>query len=122
MARQMMMSKEKNVEAYVRSLAPRQRTLVQTLRRLVKSEAPHLAEVMKWGNVCWVGRGNVCLVHVEPGHLDFGFFRGTSISDPAGVLVGKGKFLRMVKVRKPADIRRGALAGIIASAVALDGA
>ena len=122
MAKQMMsMSKEKNVEAYVRSLAPGQRALVQKLRRVVKSEAPHLVEVMKWGNVCWVGQGNVCLVHVEPDRLDFGFFRGVSIPDPTGILVGKGKFLRMVKVRKAADIRPRALAGIIAGAVALDG-
>jgi hypothetical protein len=116
-----MMSKEKNVEAYVRSLEPRHRTLVQTLRRLVASEAPHLAEVMKWGNVCWVGRGNVCLVHVADDHLDFGFFRGASISDPDGILVGNGKFLRMVKVRRAADIRPRPLAGVIAGAVALDG-
>jgi hypothetical protein len=116
-AKQMMMSKEKNVEAYVRSLAPGQRALVQKLRRIVKSKAPHLVEVMKWGNVCWVGQGNVCLVHVEPDHLDFGFFRGVSIHDPARILVGKGKFLRMVKVRKAADIRPTALAGIIGSAV-----
>ena len=115
-----MMTKEKNVDAYVRSLAPGHRALVQRLRRVVKAQAPDLVEVMKWGNVCWVGQGNVCLVHVEPDHLDFGFFRGTSIADPAGLLVGKGKFLRMVKVRKAADIRPKALAGIVASAVALD--
>ena len=116
------MSKEKNVEAYVRSLAPGKKALVQKLRRVVKAQAPHLVEVMKWGNVCWVGKGNVCLVHVEDDHLDFGFFYGASLPDPAGILVGTGKFLRMVKVRKAADIRPGQLAGVIASAVSLDGA
>jgi len=115
-----MMTKEKNVETYVRSIEPRKRALVQTLRRLVKRRAPHLIEVMKWGNVCWLGAGNVCLIHVEDDHLDFGFFRGASIPDPARVLVGKGKFLRMVKVRRAADIQPRALAGIIRSAVALD--
>jgi hypothetical protein len=119
MAKQMM-SKEKNVDAYVRRLAPGKRTLVQRLRRVVKAQAPDLVEVMKWGNVCWVGQGNVCLIHVAEDHLDFGFFRGTSIPDPAGMLVGNGKFLRMVKVRKPADIRPAALAGLVASAVSLD--
>ena len=116
-----MMSKEKNVETYVRGLAPGKRALVQTLRRLVKAQAPHLVEVMKWGNVCWVGAGNVCLVHVEDDHLDFAFFMGTSLPDPAGILVGNGKFLRMVKVRKAADIRPRELAAVVASAVALDG-
>lgn len=116
-----MMSKEKNVETYVRSLEPGKRKLVQTLRRLVKAQAPHLVEVMKWGNVCWVGKGNVCLVHVADDHLDFAFFMGTSLPDPAGILVGNGKFLRMVKVRKAADIRPRALAEVIASAVSLDG-
>jgi hypothetical protein len=116
-----MMSKEKNVETYVRGLEPGQRALVQTLRRLVKRQAPHLVEVMKWGNVCWVGAGNVCLIHVEDDHLDFAFFMGTSLPDPAGILVGNGKFLRMVKVRKAADIRPRVLAAVVASAVSLDG-
>jgi hypothetical protein len=116
-----MMSKERNVETYVRSIEPDKRALVQTLRRLVKAQAPHLVELMKWGNVCWVGAGNVCLIHVEADHLDFGFFMGTSLPDPEGILVGNGKYLRMVKVRKAADIRPRALAGIIASAVAFDG-
>ena len=115
-----MMSKEKNVETYVRSLEAGQRALVQKLRRLVKAQAPHLVEVMKWGNVCWVGAGNVCLIHVADDHLDFGFFMGTSLPDPKGILVGNGKFLRMVKVRKAADIRPRALAGVIASAIRLD--
>ena len=120
MAKQMM-SKEKNVDTYVRSLKPGKRALVQTLRRLVKKQAPHLVEVMKWGSVCWTGNGNVCLVHVEDDHLDFGFFYGVSLSDPEGILVGKGKFLRMVKVRKASDIRPRELAGVIASAVSFDG-
>jgi hypothetical protein len=115
-----MMSQEKNVDAYVRSLAPGRRALVQRLRRLVASEAPHLGEVMKWGNVCWVGQGNVCLVHVADDHLDFGFFRGSSIPDPDRILVGKGAYLRMVKVRRASDIRPAPLAGVIASAVSLD--
>ena len=112
-----MMTKEKNVEAYVRSLTPGQKALVQKLRRLVKAQAPHLVEVMKWGNVCWVGAGNVCLVHVEDDHLDFGFFMGASLPDPSKILVGNGTFLRMVKVRKAADIRPRLLTEVIASAV-----
>jgi hypothetical protein len=115
-----MMSTEKNVEAYVRSLAPGQRALAQKLRRLVKAQAPHLVEVMKWGNVCWTGKGNVCLVHVEDDHLDFAFFYGVSLPDPAGILVGKGKFVRTVKVRKAADIRPRELAALVTSAVSLD--
>jgi len=38
-----------------------------------------------------------------------------------GILVGNGQYLRMVKVRRPADARHRALPGIIANAVALDG-
>ncbi len=116
-----MMSKERDVEAYVRSIEPGKRALVQTLRRLVTARAPHLVELMKWGNVCWVGAGNVCLIHVGDDVLDFGFFMGASLPDPAGILVGNGKYLRMVKVRKAADIRPRLLAGVIASAVSLDG-
>lgn len=115
-----MMSKEKNVGTYVRSIEPRKRALVATLRRLVTAKAPHLTEVMKWGNVCWTGAGNVCLVHVADDHLDFAFFRGASLPDPEGILVGKGAYLRMVKIRKPSDIEPRALSAVIARAVALD--
>jgi len=121
MAKQMMMSKETNVAKYVRSIEPGKRLLVQALRRLVYLRAPHLVEQMKWGNVCWVGAGNVCLIHVAGDHLDFGFFRGASIPDPSGILVGNGKFLRMVKVRTAADIRPRLIAALIAGAVELDG-
>ena len=86
----------------------------------MKAQAPQLVEVMKWGNVCWVGKGNVCLVHVEDDHLDFAFFYGVSLPDPDGLLVGKGKFVRTVKVRKAADIRPRELAALVASAVSLD--
>jgi hypothetical protein len=115
-----MMSKERNVAAYVASLPPPKRALVNRLRRLVKREAPHLEEVMKWGNVCWVGGGNVCLIHVERDHLDFAFFMGAHLPDPDGVLVGKGKYLRMVKIRKAGDIHPEQLARLVTSAVALD--
>ncbi len=114
------MSKEKNVATYVRGIKPGQRKLVQALRRLVKAEAPHLVEVMNWGNVCWVGAGNVCLVHVEDDHLDFAFFMGALLPDPRKILVGKGAYLRMIKVRKAADIHPQPLAELIAHAVALD--
>jgi hypothetical protein len=116
----MKMTTEKNVEAYVRSLAPGKRAIVQTLRRLVRKQAPGLVEVMKWGNVCWIGRGNVCLIHVADDHLDFGFFYGALLPDPAAVLVGKGKFVRVAKIRAAADIRSRPLAGLIASAVSFD--
>jgi hypothetical protein len=58
---------------------------------------------------------------VADDHLDFAFFMGASLPDPAGILVGNGRFLRMVKVRNAADIRPRALAEVIASAVSLDG-
>src|SRR5258705_11276293 len=85
LAKPMMMSKEKDVETHVRTIDPGKRALVQTLRRLVKKQAPHLVEVMKWGNVCWAGQGNVCLIHVADDPLDFAFFMATSLADPAGI-------------------------------------
>jgi hypothetical protein len=36
--------------------------------------------------------------------VQFGFFAGSSLNDPHGLLHGEGKFVRHIKVRKGSDI------------------
>lgn len=115
------MSKAKDAAALLAELPPSQRAVLQRLRKLVAKHAPRLAEQVKWGSLCFVGKGVVCYAHALEEHLDFGFFQGALLDDPQSLLQGKGKFLRHVKVRKPADVKEAQLAPFLKQALALDG-
>lgn len=94
--------------------------LIKTLRKLVKKKAPSLVESVKWGNGCWVGKERpVIYLYADKDHLQFGFFYGTALSDPKGRLIGKGKFVRHVKIRTPKDIDEKLLGGWIRQAIKL---
>src|SRR5688572_30262786 len=100
-----MMSKARTQDALVKELTPAHQALMKRLRAFVKKRAPQLDEQVKWGGICWVGRGVVCYAHPLDDRIDFGFFKGKLLKDPAKILEGSGKFLRHVKVRTAADIR-----------------
>lgn len=115
-----MMSKAKTPDALVQELAPEHQAIMGKLRSFVKKRAPKLEESIKWGGICWVGRGIVCYAHPLEDRIDFGFFKGVLLKDPKKILEGSGKFLRHVKVRKLADIRDKELSGMLEQAVAVD--
>lgn len=78
-----------------------------------------LQGTVKWGNGCWVKGGrNAAFVHVEPDHVQFGFFYGATLTDPKGLLQGKGRYVRHVKLRAPSDVDARALAGLLRQAAA----
>jgi hypothetical protein len=49
-------------------------------------------------------------------HANVGFFEGTSLADPAGLLQGAGKRMRHVKLRWGEAVHEAALAGLISAA------
>jgi hypothetical protein len=55
-------------------------------------------------------------VNVFTGHVNVGFFQGTELSDPNGLLEGTGRFMRHVKLRPRADIDEDSLAKLIEEA------
>ena len=55
-------------------------------------------------------------VAVYTAHVNVGFFGGSDLRDPAGLLEGTGKFMRHVKLRPDATIDDGALDTLIATA------
>ena len=52
-----------------------------------------------------------------PDHVQFGFFTGSALRDPDGLLRGEGKFVRHIKVRKRSDIDETAFATLLRQAV-----
>jgi hypothetical protein len=115
-----MKAKGKDVEAFVKEIEPGKRANVQKLRAFVRKQAPHLKEQIKWGNICWIGQSNVCWTIVYSDHVDFGFFKGAELKDPAKLLEGTGKGLRHVKVRAAGDIKEKEFTALLKEAMALD--
>jgi hypothetical protein len=104
------MKRYASFDDYLKDQNPKNQTIIRALRRFVKRVEPGLSEAVKWGNGCWVGsNGPVAYVYSATGYVQFGFFNGSSLKDPRGLLEGKGKYVRHTKVRDPSGIDEPAL-------------
>ena len=107
---------------YLADQSERNQAVIRALRRLVARAQPELSESVKWGQGCWIGRkGPVAYVHSEPEYVQFGFFSGSSLKDPEGLLEGKGAYVRHIKVRSAAQIDRPAFTALLAQATGRKG-
>jgi hypothetical protein len=97
---------------------PKQKIL-RALRRLVREVAPELTEAVKWGNGVWVaGAKPVLFAYCAADHVQFGFFAGAQLADPAGRLEGKGRFVRHVKIHEAPLMDDASLRDLVQRAVA----
>ena len=102
---------------YLDDQGPRNQEVIRALRKLVQRVEPTLSETVKWGNGCWINRkGPVAYVYSDRGCVQFGFFRGSSLKDPKGLLEGKGRYVRHAKVRTPSEIDQRAFAALLRQA------
>ena len=51
-------------------------------------------------------------------HVNIGFYNGSDLSDPAGLLQGTGKFMRHVKIKPHEPVNESALAALISASYA----
>ena len=63
-----------------------------------------------------VGDAAFAYVNAFKAHVNVGFFRGTDLPDPAGLLEGNGKYMRHVKLRPGDGVDVAALTRLIESA------
>src|SRR6202008_1931604 len=90
---------------------------IRALRKFVKRVAPGLSETVKWGNGCWVGaNGPVAYVYSATDYVQFGFFGGSTLKDPKGLLEGKGQYVRHIKVRRISEIDEPAFTALLRQA------
>ena len=102
---------------YLAGQLKKNQSLIRALRRFVKRAALRLEESVKWGNGVWVkGKAPVSYVYSAPDHVQFGFFRGASLKDPKGLLRGKGRYVRHVRLTKTAEIDEKALRALLKQA------
>ena len=95
------------------------------LREIVHEIDPRTCEVVRLGDrAATYGCGPRKMidgyVYVMPHRrwVNLGFFRGASLSDPEGLLEGKGARMRHVKIRTIADADRDGVHDLVAAALA----
>jgi len=102
---------------YLADQSPKNQVIIRALRRFVKRVEPALTEAVKWGNGCWVGEnGPVAYVYSDAAHVQFGFFNGSSLKDPRGLLEGKGRYVRHIKIHDRSGIIERAFAALLRQA------
>jgi hypothetical protein len=57
-------------------------------------------------------------IGVQKAHVNLGFYHGTTLNDPAGLLEGTGKKLRHVKVQNMIEAKNPALKKLVLDAIA----
>src|SRR5438067_5904075 len=94
------------IDAYVEK-AGKLSGVAKAVRTLVKKNVAGCEEyVNPWKIPTFDLNGPLCFYMVTKEHVIFGFMRGAMLRDPRELLEGTGKYLRHVKLRSAADVRR----------------
>ena len=94
------------VASYFTQQPPEKRVLLEKLRALVAKGVPGADASIKWGVPFYQLKGkNVCSLAAFKEHVGINFFASPDVLvDPGKKLEGGGKTMRMLKVRRAADI------------------
>jgi hypothetical protein len=114
-------SPDARIAKAVRATDPKLQEIVQGLREMIRDVVPEVAETVNpWGIPTFELNGPMCYFMVAAKHITFGFPRGTSLSDPQGLLEGTGKEMRHVKLRNVEDLRKDGLRELVEEAARLN--
>jgi hypothetical protein len=100
--------------------SPEIRSLARRARALIYEVLPATVEVV-WPHQRSAGYGTgpkklseqFCWLAPLTRHLVFGFYYGTELPDPTGLLEGTGRLMRHVKVRTPQELHDPALRRLV---------
>lgn len=92
--------------------------LVAVLRALVIEVAPGAGEEVKYGGLFYTGQTPFCGIYAYQQHVTLEFSHGCALQDTAGVLEGKGKLRRHIRIEHADDIVRKAVRQYVAQAYA----
>jgi hypothetical protein len=82
--------------------------------RIMRECGDNVRELMHDGQpTACVGDAGFAYVDVFIAHVNIGFFGGAEFADPAGLLEGRGRFMRHVKLRADGDADAPALRKLI---------
>ncbi len=97
--------------------------IAAVLRDWIQRWEPDLSETIKWNMLCFTGRKLVCGLSACQRHLGLAFFRGTELSDPAGLFnQGDENNISILSIRLTTldGFNREAFRALLRAATALD--
>jgi hypothetical protein len=108
------------VDAFVAALPDGHRKVAQRIRALVAEVAPEAPVSIKWAQPVWETNGPFAYLKPFPVAINFGFWRGADLADPAGLLVGDGIRMRHLRIVPGDPLPEDAIRGWVAQAVELN--
>ncbi|MFY9551795.1 MAG: DUF1801 domain-containing protein [Thermoanaerobaculia bacterium] len=106
------------IDAYARTVEGPLGSTISRLVSLVRSAVPGHDEVLFHGAPSFCIEGEpFCYLVGYPGHVKLGFCDGAALSDPAGLLRGRGKYMRHVRLAPGEPFPTAALAHLVAQSV-----
>jgi hypothetical protein len=111
---------KKTVDDFVAGLEGWQAEIVMALRALVREAAPEAREVLKWAQPVWERNGPFAYAKPFPRYVNFGFWRGASLSAPEGLLQSGGSKMAHVKLASARDVQPEILRELVKQAVSLN--
>jgi hypothetical protein len=89
---------------------PEQHEIVQRLRALVKAAAPNAREAVSYEMPVWIGDRNIiAYINTSQQGVTFSLVQGVLVNDTYGLLRGKAKWARYVKIRSAEKMNDAAL-------------
>ncbi len=116
------------IDERIRELGDWRGATLARVRRLVRDADPDVVEEWKWakatspGTPVWSHGGGVCTGETYKNVVKLTFFKGASLSDPAGLFNSslEGKVRRAIDIRESDEVDEGALQDLVREAVALN--
>ena len=105
------------IEVWMHEHANELGAIAQRWFEVMRSCGDNVRELLHDGHpTACVGDAAFAYVNAFKAHVNVGFFRGTEIADPKGLLEGTGKFMRHVKLSPKRDLDTAALMNLIKTA------
>ncbi|MGI2258988.1 DUF1801 domain-containing protein [Shewanella sp. GXUN23E] len=87
------------INAWLHKVPARQLTSIMQLREQILALGDDIREEFKWQRPCYRNsKGLMCYLGTTANHAMVGFHLGAMFEDPAGLLTGKGKQMRHLKL------------------------
>ena len=108
------------IDAYVKK-AGKLAGVARAVRTLVKKTAAGCEEyVSPWKVPSFDSNGPLCCFVLGKEHVTLAFLRGAALPDPGKLLEGKAKFVRNIRLRSTADVKRPGVKKLIVEAANLN--
>ena len=98
---------DKRIETFladIRDHGATQSAIVSHLREIVLASGPDISEEIKYGGLLFSAGRPFCGIFPYTAHVTLEFSEGAALPDDHGVLMGKGKGRRHIKMQSQSDI------------------